>query len=140
MAAVLVVDDDVDSREAVALFLRKAGHTVRCAPNGKKALDALSERVPDVIILDYRMPEMDGVSFLEIIRCYLRWQSLPVILLTAYAEGPHIMRAVELGVRKTFLKANYNLTELLAEVTACGGAPPLLGGNPASPPFPTGLH
>lgn len=119
MAAVLVVDDDADSREAVARSLRKAGHRVHCVPNGREALAALTDDTPDVVVLDALMPEMDGVSFLEVIRCYLRWQNLPVLLLTAYPEGMHIRRAVELGVRKTFLKAGYQIEELLAHVEAC---------------------
>ena len=119
MASVLVVDDDVDSREAVARYLRQARHRVTCVPNGREALAALSEDCPDVVVLDALMPEMDGVTFLEVIRCYLRWQNLPVILLTAYPEGMHIRRAVELGVRKTFLKAGYDMNELLAHVEVC---------------------
>lgn len=119
MAVVLVVDDDPDSCEVVARRLRKAGHTVTLAPNGHEAMAALSTDMPDVVVLDYRMPFMDGISFLEVIRCYLRWQSLPVILLTAYADGPHIRRAHDLGVRRTFLKADYDLDELLVQVEAC---------------------
>lgn len=92
---------------------------MHCVPNGREALAALADDTPDVVVLDALMPEMDGVSFLEVIRCYLRWQNLPVLLLTAYPEGMHIRRAVELGVRKTFLKAGYQMEELLALVEAC---------------------
>lgn len=116
MAVVLLVDDDADSSEVVLRFLRKAGHRVIYQPNGREALSALTTESPDVVILDARMPEMDGTSFLEVIRCYLRWQTLPVIMLTAYAEGHHIRRAAELGVRKTLLKADCDLNELLTEV------------------------
>jgi len=132
MSDVLLVDDDPDSNEVVARFLRKAGHEVRCVPDGREAIEALTTHTPDVVILDAIMPQMDGVSFLEVIRCYLRWQSLPVILLTAYADGPHIRRAVELGVRKTFLKADYDLGELLVHVEACARPLPLpeLGNQP----------
>ena len=129
MVNVLVVDDDVDARDAVARFLRKSGHRVRCVPNGREALAELTEDTPDVVVLDAVMPEMDVVGFLEVIRCYLRWQNLPVLLLTAYAEGMHIRRAVELGVRKTFLKAHYDLDELRAHVEACSTSGPM-GENP----------
>jgi DNA-binding response OmpR family regulator len=119
MASVLVVDDDLDSRDAVMRFLKRAGHRVRCAGNGREALRVMGQDTPDVIILDAKMPEMDGVSFLEVIRCYLRWQGLPVLFVTAYPEGLHIRRGMELGVRKTFLKSKYELSELLAHVEAC---------------------
>lgn len=136
MANVLIVDDDLDARDAVARFLRKGGHRVRCVPNGREALAALTDDSPDVVVLDAIMPEMDGVSFLEVIRCYLRWQNLPVLLLTAYPEGMHIRRAVELGVRKTFLKAHYDLDELLAHVEACSMAGPTSGGPDLGDDFP----
>jgi adenylate cyclase len=120
MSYVLVVDDEVDSRDAVERYVRRAGHKVVCASNGREAMKALVDRgAPNVVILDARMPEMDGVAFLEVIRCYLRWQNLPVLLLTAYPEGLHIRRAVELGVRKTFLKANFEMDDLLAHVESC---------------------
>ena len=120
MADVLLIDDNADTREAIGKYLQNAGHEVTTAPDGREAMAALSQSTPDVVILDYKMPQMDGIGFLEVIRCYLRWQSLPVILLTAYPEGCHIKRAVELGVRKTFLKAEYDLNQLLGHVDACG--------------------
>jgi len=116
MAQVLVVDDDLDSREAVARYLQKAGHATECASNGQEALTRLMADTPDVIILDVRMPEMDGVGFLEVIRCYLRWVHLPVILLTAYPYGSHVLRAQSLGVRRIFTKADYGMSELVHSV------------------------
>ncbi|HXE55205.1 MAG TPA: response regulator [Tepidisphaeraceae bacterium] len=124
MADVLLVDDDAEANELVSLFLRRAGHTVRCVANGREALGAIIIQTPDVIVLDVNMPQMDGVSFLEVVRCYLRWESLPVILLTGLAEGPHIHKAAELRVRKTFIKADYTITDLLAQIEAC--APPVI--------------
>jgi CheY-like chemotaxis protein len=120
MAEVLLVDDNADTREAIGKYLENAGHDVKTCPDGREAIAALSVSTPNVVILDYKMPQMDGIDLLEVIRCYLRWQSLPVILLTAYPEGQHIRRAVELGVRKTFLKAEYDLEQLLGHVDACG--------------------
>jgi len=130
MAVVLLVDDDPDSSEVVCRFLRRAGHRVTWKQNGHEALSALSNDTPDVVILDARMPEMDGIGFLEVIRCYLRWQTLPVILFTAYAEGTHIRRAIELGVRKTLVKGQCKFEELLAHIETC--AKPLPRSQPES--------
>jgi len=135
MADVLLVEDDLDSADAVARILSRAGHSVRGAPNGREAVAALTTQTPDVVILDYKMPEMDGVSFLEVIRCYLRWQKLPVILLTGYREGTHIRRAAELGVRTTFLKGDYDPDVLLAYVDSCVMSPIV----PEPPPSHPGL-
>lgn len=139
MAAVLMVDDDADSRDAVARFLQKSGHSVGCAPNGREALGALSGSTPDIIILDQRMPELDGVTFLEVLRCYLRWERIPVILLTAYPDDIQVRRAMGLGVVQLFAKSDYGLSELAACVErwtrpvpnlAIGGSMPV---DPAPP-------
>ncbi|MDB5304828.1 MAG: tmoS 25, partial [Phycisphaerales bacterium] len=78
---------------------------------------------PDVVVLDVRMPEMDGLQFLEVIRSYLRWSHLPVVLLTAFADRPVIDRAQELGVNHVFMKANYQLSALLACIEQLASKP-----------------
>ena len=112
MGQILVVDDDADTAEATAEFLRRLGHHVRSVPNGREALAALSETVPDVAVLDVRMPEMDGITFLEVMRCYLRWETVPVILITGYPDDPRLARARKLGVKRVFTKAAFELHEL----------------------------
>jgi CheY-like chemotaxis protein len=113
MGSILVVDDDDDARESVSRFLTKSGYAVRSARNGREALIAVATTVPDVIVLDVRMPEMSGIEFLQVIRSYLRWSTVPVILLTAYGEGTVLYRARQLGVGCVFLKANFDLADLL---------------------------
>src|SRR5262245_25578934 len=56
---VLVVEDDADSADVLAVALRKPGYEIECVPDGRQALFAISEQRPDVIILDLRMPVMD---------------------------------------------------------------------------------
>ena len=114
MNSILIVDDDSDARETVTKYLTKAGFVTRSAPNGREALIAIATSVPDVIILDAMMPEMSGMEFLQIIRSYLRWSTVPVILLTAYDKGPHIDRARDFGINCIFLKANYQFANLLS--------------------------
>ena len=114
MASILIGDDDLDGSEAVATFLRRAGHRALCVPNGREALAMLTGAAPDLLILDVRMPEMDGVSFLEVLRSYLRWQHIPVVLMTGYPDGPDVDRATGLGAAKVFVKGAYHLKDLLA--------------------------
>jgi CheY-like chemotaxis protein len=113
MLDVLIVDDDVDSREAMCGFLEKFGCSVECVSSGREAIAALGKVVPGVIVLDWMMPRMDGLQFLEIIRSYLNWSLVPVILVTGY-DGPHVAKAKAMGVDRVFLKGNYELAELLA--------------------------
>lgn len=112
MASVLIVDDDADGRAIVESYLTKSGHNVRSVANGRAALIALAASVPDVVILDVMMPEMNGVEFIRVIRGYLRWSTLPVIVLTAYPNGHHIEALEEMGVRQVYTKANYQLADL----------------------------
>jgi CheY-like chemotaxis protein len=127
MASILIVDDDPDGSEPVARFLRKSGYRVVTVPNGREALSMLTGALPDLIILDMRMPEMDGAHFLEVLRSYLRWQDVPVILVTAYPEDPGIPHAAELGATEVFRKGDLDLEELVATVER------KLGGGPRPP-------
>src|SRR3954467_9586671 len=112
MAVIMVVDDDAETRATLKRFLERRGHHIICAAHGKEALELMSAQQPDLVVLDVRMPMVSGVEFLEVLRCYLRWQNLPVIMLTAYPEGDHAKRAAELGVLKTFPKGQFELKDL----------------------------
>ena len=114
MPYVLIVDDEPDSSEFVATFLRQQGFKTRTAMNGRDALSQLVNNCPDAIVLDVRMPEMDGISLLEVLRSYLRWQTLPVLLLTAHATEEQLAQAESLGVRQVFQKAQFKLIDVLA--------------------------
>jgi len=121
MSEVLIVDDDLDARSALARFLEKAGHCVKIVPNGREALSAILEKTPDVMVLDLLMPEMDGPSLLEVVRSYLRLQSLPVVVLTAIEEGPLVERARNAKVNCILKKSKATLEEIKSavETAAC---------------------
>jgi CheY-like chemotaxis protein len=112
MAHVLVVEDEKDSRDFVAQYLKREGHTVTTAVDGQTALRKLLNERADIVVLDVRMPNMDGISLLEILRSYLRWNTLPVILFTARALPEEMTRARDMGVEHIFHKANFQLAEL----------------------------
>jgi CheY-like chemotaxis protein len=112
MPYVLIVDDAPDSSEFVERYLQREGYRTACVPNGRAALAALINGQPDAVVLDVRMPEMDGVTLLEVLRSYLRFTKLPVILLTAHANKQQIDRAMQLGVQHVLHKANFTLIQL----------------------------
>ena len=124
MAQVLLVDDHLDGREAVARFLARRGHQSTAAYDGREAMSKLLTDRPDVIILDMRMPRMDGIGLLELLRSYRQWTKLPVILLTAEATPDEIRQARDLGVRHIFRKTQYDLEELSTAVDECVTPPP----------------
>jgi CheY-like chemotaxis protein len=104
MAKILIVDDDKDIRDSFAAILQASGHEVTSAPNGREALAHVLADLPDTILLDLVMPEMDGPSFLEVLRSYLRIQSLPVVIFTALGDSPMIDRAQALKVNSVLIK------------------------------------
>ncbi|WP_170578574.1 response regulator [Ruegeria arenilitoris] len=79
----LVVEDEATTRELICRVLSKEGWKVEQAINGLDALQNLSKSVPDVILLDLMMPEMDGFEFLAGMRKNPNWKDIPVIVVTA---------------------------------------------------------
>ncbi len=82
---ILVVDDKPDSREFVAFVLEQAGASVTNVTSGIEALQAIGQSVPDLIISDIGMPEMDGYMLMRQIRAHKLGRQIPAIALTAYA-------------------------------------------------------
>jgi two-component system, response regulator, stage 0 sporulation protein F len=93
---VLVVDDEVDYLTLMKEYIEYWGYQVITAQSGKEALAAIKAESPDITILDYLMPEMDGVTVLKEIRKFD--QDLEVIMFTAHPDIKNIKGAKELGV------------------------------------------
>jgi CheY-like chemotaxis protein len=84
-ALILVVDDERDIRSAVAEMLELEGFAVDEAINGADALDAVERRAPDVILLDMRMPVLDGWGFARELR--RRGRQIPIVVMTAARDA-----------------------------------------------------
>jgi CheY-like chemotaxis protein len=112
MPYVMIVDDVIDSCEALAKFLERAGYRVRCVPNGREALADIIRDTPDVVILDLMMPEMDGPTLLEILRLYLRLQTLPVVVLTGIPDSPLVERVRNAGVNAILVKGKATFQDI----------------------------
>jgi CheY-like chemotaxis protein len=114
---VLVVEDDANNRDMLVRLLQKGGwKNITEAENGRVGLEKMVQTTPDLILLDLMMPEVDGFQFLATMRQNPKWQSLPVIVVTAkvLSEGE---RAILNGtVEKVLQKGSYQLDDLLQEV------------------------
>ena len=86
MSSVLVIEDDPDMRGLLVLMLEEQGHTVRAAADGRAGLEAVQHERPDVILLDMKMPVMDGWEFARRYRMESGDPS-PIVVMTA-AEDP----------------------------------------------------
>ena len=94
MRSILLVDDEVDTRVMLRDFLTEAGFVVHAAREGQHALHML-EKIdpPSLILLDYKMPVMDGKQFLSVIRTIPRLRDIPVVILSAATRewsGAHL--------------------------------------------------
>lgn len=101
---ILVVDDDLDSREFIAFVLAQEQATVTTAKSGSEALKALSEGVADLLVSDIGMPDMDGYTLMRIIRASEHGKSIPAIALTAYAGEMDEQRAINAGFQRHIAK------------------------------------
>jgi two-component system, chemotaxis family, response regulator PixG len=96
---ILVVDDEATIREVVTVCLRRlGGWEVVTVSSGKEALHQARTAMPDAIVLDVMMPEMDGLTFLHYLRADPATQHIPVVLLTANCELPDTHLFPSLGV------------------------------------------
>src|SRR5471032_774486 len=124
---VLVVDDDPDILQTLALCLSTEGYRVLMAANGQEALDVLSRERPDCVLLDLMMPVMDGWQFVSEVETS-GWRRMPLLILSAD-------RAVQQHSTKlraeAYLAKPFDLDELLGKVSQLIGGP---NGQAAPPP------
>ncbi len=93
MARVLIIDDDQDIREALAIVLESEGYEVAAASNGREGLDQACGRHPDVILLDLMMPVMDGWQFRAEQEKRPDIAAVPVVAISACGSRPEIGEA-----------------------------------------------
>ena len=117
MSKILVVDDSSLIRQCVAKLLERAGHTATTAANGKEAWAMLYAGVPDLIVLDLMMPQMDGLTFLRLLRHNHFWNETPVIVLTGHADEERMLdQAREMGVSDVIFKGTAAIESLINRV------------------------
>ena len=116
MSTILIVEDDTDTCEALTKLLERHGYASQCAKNGWEALLALDHHAIELVLLDLRMPGMDGETFLGIVRNDVRRKTLPVIVLSASDTPDARAKTDKLGVQDFLVKANYSFPQLLAAI------------------------
>lgn len=119
---ILIVDDEPDVRELLSKFLRRRGYEVNTASDGPSALEAIRDGHPDIVLLDIRLPKMDGLSVLA----HLRDESdnVAVITMSGSADEETARKSLELGAAD-FITKPFNLpyleTSLLAKLILLEG-------------------
>jgi DNA-binding response OmpR family regulator len=97
MARILIVDDDELLAEVMTEWLEAAGHMVSAVHHGDEALRAVADSVPDLLILDYSLPGLSGLSILQRVRAQPRAAGMPIMMLTAKSGKLLLARAHAAG-------------------------------------------
>ena len=111
---ILVVEDEASIAEVVSLYLKRAGYNVQIASDGRRAMTLLEKQIPDFVILDLMLPEVDGLSLTR----WLRERSnVPIIMLTARREEIDRIAGLEMGADDYVVKP-FSPQELVSRVRA----------------------
>jgi two-component system KDP operon response regulator KdpE len=114
MTFVLTVDDDPAILRTLGINLRARGYDIETATDGRSALQIVHERMPDVILLDLGLPDVDGIAVLRQVRSF---SQVPVIVVSARAEADDKVEALDLGA-DDYVSKPFSMEELLARVRA----------------------
>ena len=115
--AVLVVEDEEDIRELVSYNLLKEGYQVAGVASGEDALAAVESKTPDLILLDIMLPGLDGLRVCRKLKENPKFESIPIIMLTAKGEEPDIVAGLNMGA-DDYVTKPFSPKVLLARVQA----------------------
>lgn len=116
MTKIAIIEDDSAISQMYRMKFEAAGFDVQMADNGKDGVDLVKTLLPDIILLDLQMPEMNGAEALEIIRKNDWGKDIPVIILTNLGEEEAPKELKKLNVHSYIVKANLTPNEVLENV------------------------
>jgi DNA-binding response OmpR family regulator len=117
MTKILVIEDEETVRENILELLDAEGFEALSAENGRIGLDLAQQQLPDLILCDVRMPELDGYGVLTALRSEAETATIPFMFLTAKAAKTDLSYGLELGAN-AYITKPFTLTELLDAIAA----------------------
>ncbi|MGZ6826029.1 MAG: response regulator [Mycobacteriales bacterium] len=124
LGSVLVVDDDEMILALVSDGLTRAGYDVTTAETGRQALDKLEEAIPDLVVSDVNMPDMDGFALVAALRGHSRLRHVPLVFLTSRADTEDVLHGLGLGA-DDYVTKPFDLSVLVAKVHGKIARPPV---------------
>lgn len=118
MAKILVAEDERDIRDLIAFTLRFAGYEVVTVPNGAEAVEVVNQEMPDLILMDVRMPRMTGYEACAAMKADEAVKHIPVVFLSAKGQESEIRSGLDAGAVEYMLKpfAPDELTQRVREL------------------------
>ncbi len=116
-AKILVVEDEPAIQELIAFNLKSAGFEVLRAENAELAMQMINEMLPDLVLLDWMLPQMNGVEFANILRHEPRTKTIPIIMLTARIDENDKIKGLDVGA-DDYVTKPFSPRELVARIRA----------------------
>lgn len=113
---VLLAEDDIFVSDVYSMRLQREGYEVILARDGREALNQISEKIPDILLLDIMMPYMDGVEVLQEVKKKDDLKNIPVIMLTNLSEKENIEKTIEMGANDYLIKSHFTPSEVVEKV------------------------
>ncbi len=115
MSKIMVVEDDPTTIILLKFLLEEKKYEVAVKKNGKEAVDSVKSEVPDLILMDVMMPEMDGIEATKIIKEDPDTSSIPIIILSALSQEMEVMKGLQAGADAYMVKP-FDLNNLLKQI------------------------
>ncbi|MGF1523021.1 MAG: response regulator [Leptolyngbyaceae cyanobacterium] len=115
--SILVIDDEADNFDVIESALPDQTYQLNYIDSGQEAIDSLDVFQPDLILLDLKMPEIDGIQVCKQIRSIPKWQPIPIIMITALTDKKDLARCLKAGAND-FISKPFNYLELNARVNS----------------------
>ena len=118
MKKILIIDDDIVFQKTMIAKLVPLGYEIVTASDGEEGLNKAGLEKPNIILLDIRMPKLDGISFLKKMRANKDVPQIPVIITSNLTTMDNIGEGVALGVKGYIIKSNETLDTIIKEIEA----------------------
>lgn len=113
---ILIVEDDRYISKMYQLKLSLEGYDVQVAENGKEGVEKIKEFMPDVVLLDILMPELDGFEVLKIIKEDATTKDIPVLIMSNLGQEDHVQKGMKLGAVGYVVKSQYTPSKVVEKI------------------------
>ena len=115
MTKILIAEDERDIRELVCFTLEHNGYTVISSADGRTALELAASETPDLVLLDVRMPRLDGYEVCRRIKADPDLRDIPVVFLSAKGQEAEVQAGLEAGAQAYIIKP-FSMNELITQI------------------------
>jgi len=113
---ILIIEDDRYISKMYQLKLSLEGYDVQVADNGRVGVDKVKEFMPDIILLDILMPELDGFEVLQVIKSDENTKPIPVLIMSNLGQEDHIQKGMEMGAIGYIVKSQFTPSKVVEKI------------------------